>query len=99
MAKKEVVWSLKAQSDFEKIFSFYLMQTGSSKYPLKLLRMIESSLKLISVFPFMYRATTRENTRVFVCEYFKVFYLVTSDIIFVESIFDSRQNPDKNQYE
>ena len=49
-------------------------------------------------YPYMYPATSVQETRAFVCEYFKVFYSVYDRYILVESVFDTRQNPSKLPY-
>ena len=49
-------------------------------------------------YPYMYPATSVQETRDFVCEYFKVFYSVYDRSILVESVFDTRQNPSRLPY-
>ncbi len=61
--------------------------------------MINDSLKLAARYPHMYRVTTTANTRVFICEYFKVYYSIHKDFIAVESVFDARQDPLKDIYQ
>ena len=49
-------------------------------------------------YSYMYPATSVQETRAFVCEYFKVFYSVYDRYILVESVFDTRQNPSRLPY-
>ena len=78
---------------------FVLSQAGNSAYVRKLLQMITGTLRLVSSYPYMYRAASAPDTRVFVCEYFRIYYSVHSDYILVESIFDTRQDPIKDLYQ
>lgn len=95
MAKLKIVWSKEAQDKFHQIALYYNHQTGNSKYSSKLYRMIKDSLSLAARYPYMYPATSIQGTRVFVCEYFKIFYSIYNEMILVESVFDTRQDPKK----
>lgn len=76
-----------------------LFPSGKFGYVRKLLQMITGTLRLVSSYPYMYRAASAPDTRVFVCEYFSIYYSVHSDYILVESIFDTRQDPIKDLYQ
>ena len=95
MAKLKIIWTDEAKMKFYQIAQYYKSQTGNSKYSNKLYRMMKDSLHLAASFPLMYPATSVQETRVFVCEYFKVFYSINKESILVETLFDTRQNPDK----
>ncbi len=96
MARLRIVWSLEAKEELCRILQYYNKITGNKKFSKKLNRMIQSSLKLVSLYPYMYRATAVKDTRVFVCEYFKIYYSLNADFIYVEAVFGSRQNPTKD---
>lgn len=98
MAKLKIIWSVEAKDKFQQIASFYNDCSGNTKYTRKLYGMIKASLRLIARYPYMYRSSSVPDTRVFVCEYFKVYYSVHSEYILVESIFDTRQNPSKDAF-
>lgn len=99
MAKLKIIWSDEATNRFHQIASFYCNQTGNSSYVRKLLQMITETLRLAANYPYMFRAASVPDTRVFVCEYFRIYYSVHSDCILVESIFDTRQDPMKDLYQ
>ena len=99
MAGLKIIWSEEAGQCFHQISSFYCSQAGNSAYVRKLLQMITGTLRLVSSYPYMYRAASAPDTRVFVCEYFRIYYSVHSDYILVESIFDTRQDPIKDLYQ
>lgn len=95
MAKLKIIWSVEAQERFQEIALFYNACSGNMSYARKLYAMIKNSLKLVAQYPYMYPASSVQNTRTFVCEYFKVYYSVHAGYIFVETIFDTRQDPAK----
>lgn len=98
MAALKIKWSIRATSELNKILMFYTVRNGNSKYSRSVMKMIKDSLRLVAKYPFMYRSTTVPETRVFVCEYFKVYYSVHRTHIEVEAVFDSRQDPKKSPY-
>ena len=98
MAKLKVVWSKEANEKFYQIALYYNRLTGNTKYSNRLYRIMKDSLRLATRYPYMYPGTSIHETRVFVCEYFKVFYSVYKDYILVETVFDTRQNPNKKPY-
>ena len=59
---------------------------------------MRDSLRLAARYPYMYPATSIQETRAFVCEYFKVFYSVCDRYLLVEAVFDTRQDPSKLPY-
>lgn len=60
--------------------------------------MMKDALRLAARYPYMYPTTSIPETRVFVCEYFKVFYSIHKDCLYVETVFDTRQDPNKLPY-
>ena len=98
MAKLKVVWSKDAQDKFQQIALYYNRRTGNAKYSTRLYLMMKDSLRLAARYPYMYPATSIQETRVFVCEYFKVFYSVYKEHLLVETVFDTRQDPNKLSY-
>ncbi len=99
MVGLNIVWSSKAATSLQQILLYYKTVTGNNKYSKRLYAMINDSLKLAARYPYMYRATTTTNTRVFICEYFKIYYSVHKDFIAVESVFDARQDPSKDIFQ
>ena len=98
MAQLKIVWSKEAQECFQQIALFYYRRMGNAKYSNRLYRMMRDSLRLAARYPYMYPATSVKETRVFVCEYFKVFYSIYDGHILVETVFDTRQDPEKLPY-
>ncbi len=99
MARLKIVWSKEAEDRLHAIFIYYHTLTGNHKYNRRLNSMIQASLRLVAQFPRMYRATTIKDTRVFICEYFKIYYSIQDSYIYIETIFDARQDPNKDKYQ
>ena len=72
MAQLKIVWSKEAQDNFQQIALFYYQRTGNAKYSNRLYRMMRDSLRLAARYPYMYPATSIQETRAFVCEYFNL---------------------------
>ena len=64
MAGLKIIWSEEAVQCFHQISSFYCSQAGNSAYVRKLLQMITGTLRLVSSYPYMYRAASAPDTRV-----------------------------------
>ena len=90
MAKLKIVWTETATIVFQQILTFYNAQYSRSIYT-----MVRDVLQLVAKYPYMYKATSVPNIRVFHCDYFKVYYRVLEKQILVEAVFDTRQDPDK----
>ncbi|MBQ4589202.1 MAG: type II toxin-antitoxin system RelE/ParE family toxin [Bacteroidaceae bacterium] len=98
MAKLKIRWSLRATSELNRILTFYNVRNGNSKYSRSLMTMIKDCLKLVTKYPHMYQATAIEDTRAFVCEYFKIYYSIHDAYVEVEAVFDIRQDPEKQPF-
>lgn len=66
MAKKEIIWLARANSELRKILGFYNERNGNSNYSTKLLEEIESILVTFSQSEFIGRLTSNKKTRVLV---------------------------------
>lgn len=95
MAGLKIVWTETATVVLRQILTYYRVRNGNAKYSRSIYRMVNDVLKLVAKYPYMYKATSVPNIRVFHCDYFKVYYRVLEDEILVEAIFDTRQDLDK----
>ena len=95
MARLKIVWTETATIVLRRILTFYRVRNRNSKYSRSIYTMINDVLKLVAKYPYIYKATSVPNIRVFHCDYFKVYYRVLEEYILVEAIFDTRQDPDK----
>ncbi|MCD8181875.1 MAG: type II toxin-antitoxin system RelE/ParE family toxin [Bacteroides sp.] len=95
MAELEIIWSDTASAVLHKILTFYNVRNGNTKYSHSVYAMVNDMLRLVAKYPYMYRATFIPDVRVFHCDYFRIYYRVLEKSIFVEAVFDTRQNPEK----
>lgn len=95
MAKLKIVWTETATIVFQQILTFYNVRNGNTQYSRSIYTMVRDVLQLVAKYPYMYKATSVPNIRVFHCDYFKVYYRVLEKQILVEAVFDTRQDPDK----
>lgn len=95
MAKKEIIWSLRANRELKNILEYYNSRNGSVEYSLKLIDEIEDLLKTLSQSEFIGRLTTNKRTRVVVMKVYLVFYEINDNRIEILSFWDNRQDENK----
>lgn len=92
MAKKEIVWSNLAETQFQTILEFYSERNGNSNYSLKLLDEVEDLLETILNAELIGRLTSNKFTRVIPMKTYSIFYEVNSDRIEIVLFWDNRQD-------
>jgi len=95
MAKKDIIWSNRAETELEKILEFYNKRNGNSNYSFKLLTEIDELLNTLSQSVFIGRLTTNKKTRVVVMKVYLIFYEINGDRIEIISFWDNRQEDRK----
>ena len=95
MAKKEIIWSSKANTELKEIFEFYNERNGNTDYSLKLLEEIDDLLNTLSQSEFIGRLTENKRTRVVVMKVYLIFYEINEDRIEILSFWDNRQDSKK----
>ncbi|MEP7195278.1 MAG: type II toxin-antitoxin system RelE/ParE family toxin [Saprospiraceae bacterium] len=93
MVKKQVIWTETAIAELETILQFYIDRNKGVKYSAWLLDEIEKRIEIISIYPKIGRETDLSIFRIFPFNNYGIIYKVTTDSIFIESIWDFRQNP------
>jgi toxin YoeB len=73
MAKK-VGWSLRAQNDRKKIFSYWNKRNKSNNYSIRLNRLFIEATKAISDYPKIGKITERENIRIKIVRDYLIVY-------------------------
>ncbi len=76
MAKLKIVWTETATIVFQQILTFYNVRNGNTQYSRSIYTMVRDVLQLVAKYPYMYKATSVPNIRVFHCDYFKLDYRV-----------------------
>jgi toxin YoeB len=97
MAKK-VVWSLRAQQDRKKNFSYWNKRNKSNQYSIHLNELFKEATKIISDYPKIGKITERENIRVKIVRDYLIVYKELDDNIEVLTIYNSYQNPAKLEF-
>ena len=96
MAALRIIWSETVWRMLERMFAFYNERNGSKAYSRSIYREIRSTLKRAAIYPYMYRATSLPDVRVFCCDNFKLFYRVLPTCLLVEAVCDARQDVDES---
>ncbi|MEQ8925983.1 MAG: type II toxin-antitoxin system RelE/ParE family toxin [Fulvivirga sp.] len=95
MAKKQIIWSSKANNELKNILDFYNQRNGNTKYSLKLLNEIDDLLNTLSDSEFIGRLTENKKTRVVVMKVYLIFYEINGNRIEILSFWDNRQDTKK----
>lgn len=66
MARLKIVWTETATIVLRRILTFYRVRNGNSKYSRSIYTMINDVLKLVAKYPYIYKATSVPNIRVFI---------------------------------
>ena len=92
---REIIWSEKAKLDKIEILSYWLNRNKSNLYPKKLNDLFKKAVGWIAVKENPARKTDFENVYVKIVRYYKIFYEIKDDKIFILSIFDTRLDPNR----
>ena len=95
MAKKEIIWSTKANLELIEILEFYNERNGNVNYSLKLVDEIDDLLNTLSQSEFIGRLTSNKKTRIVVMKVYLVFYEINGNRIEILSFWDNRQDENK----
>jgi addiction module RelE/StbE family toxin len=92
---KQVVWSPRAQKDRKEILEYWRLRNKSNTYSKKLNQLFKESAKIIADFPQIGKSTDEANARLKIVKDYLIIYEETETQIFILTIWDSRQDPDK----
>jgi plasmid stabilization system protein ParE len=93
MAKRKIVWSHRARIKLFMILEFYSERNKSNTYSKKLYTKFNKELSLLLKQPEIGIKTELEAVRGLIVEEFILFYEVTTEMIIIHTLWDSRQNP------
>lgn len=93
MAERIIIWTKTAKIELKFILEYYNLRNKSKTYSQKLLRTIQSEIKLLVQQTFIGKKTDTINVRGLLIENFIVFYEVNESHIIILSVWDTRQNP------
>jgi len=92
---KQVIWSLRAQNDKKEILDYWRQRNKSNTYSKKLNELFKESIKIILDFPQIGKVTDDTKARVKIVRDYLIIYEETETQIFILTIWDSRQDPEK----
>ena len=92
---KEVVWSLRARDERKQILQYWRLRNKSNAFSRKLNQLFAESVKIITDFPQIGKLTDDPNIRIKIAKDYLIAYEESETKIFILTIWDSRQDPDK----
>jgi plasmid stabilization system protein ParE len=92
---KRVIWSNLARDEKYGIFTYWNSRNKSTAYSKKLNGLFNEAIKLIKDFPEIGRLTDIHCVRRFVVKDYLILYKVAADAIYILSVWDARQDPEK----
>jgi toxin YoeB len=92
---RQVVWSLRAQAERKQILEYWRRRNKSNAYSRKLNQLFKESIRIIRDFPQVGKTTDDPNARIKIVKDYLIIYEVTEKQIFILTIWDSRQDPER----
>ncbi len=93
MAERKIVWTATADMQLQCILEYWLNKNKSTKYPTKILRLVDEYVEHISNRPNSFRLTEHSGTRICVIGTFSIYFKTINHIIYITCFWDNRQNP------
>ncbi len=93
MAKRKIIWSVRAKFDLYEILDFYLKRNGTATYSKKLNSEIRKSVKLLAKHSDIGVKTDVLNVRNLIEGNYCIFYEIQPDKIEILTIWGAWQNP------
>lgn len=96
----KVTWTPNAEEDYKKVIT-YLKDTWTEKVAFQFIGKVEQRLSRLSIFPLSGIVSNKEKSIrcIVITKHNKLYYRIKNDTIEILSLFDIRQNPNKNSYE
>ena len=95
MVKRKVIWSPRAKNDLISILDYYVRRNGSKTYSIKLNKTLRDTIRLLHDHPEMGVKSDIKGVRNLIQGDYGIFYEIKRDIIEIVTIWDSRQDPEK----
>ncbi len=96
---KRIIWSFRAKEDRKEILEFWIKNTGSKSYSLKLRKEFNDLIRHLLVFPDLGKKVHDYDARCLIKGDYKIFYEVNkyqdNTEIGILHIWDTRRNPDE----
>ena len=89
---------MRARNDRMKILKFWSLHNKSNSYSKKLNLLFQTYTKIISQRPFIGKRTNLDDIRVQIIRDYLMIYKVADTKIYILTIWDARQNPEKLEF-
>lgn len=96
----KVVWTFHAEEDYRQII-LYLKKEWTDAVALNFINITEERIERIAVFPLLGIASAKYPSirSIVLTKHNRLYYQFLDSKIYILSIFDTRQHPDKNKFE
>lgn len=96
----KIIWTANALEDYKRVID-YLVEEWSAGIAERFSENVQARLETLSNYPFLGIASTKDLSvrSISVSKHNRLYYRVTPSSIDVLDLFDTRQNPKKNQYD
>ena len=95
MAKVKIIWTNTAITQRNYIFEYWNTRNKSYSYSKKLNQKIKERISILSNNPEIGKVTTLPNYRAISLGNYSIIYTIIKSEIYITSIWDNRQNPEK----
>ena len=95
MAKKKVIWSLKAQQDRLDILEYWINRNKSTTYSTKLNKLFKEAEQLIAIHPDIGKQSDIHNIRIKIIRSYLMIYKITGEQIQILTLRDGRDDPNE----
>ncbi|CAH0286425.1 type II toxin-antitoxin system RelE/ParE family toxin [Chryseobacterium sp. Bi04] len=92
MAKRKVIWTIKANRERKDILEYWLFRNKSKTFSVKLNKLILYNVGLLAEHPGIGRKTDVENVRVKIVKDYIIFYEFSDTELIILSVWDGRRN-------
>lgn len=91
MAKRKVIWTLKANIERKEILEYWILRNKSKTFSVKLNKLIVETIKLLAEHPTIGRKTDIKDVRVKIVRDYLIFYEFSKFELIILSIWDGRR--------
>lgn len=91
MAKRKVIWTLKANTERKEILEYWILRNKSKTFSIKLNKLFIDTIQLLAEHPTIGRKTNIKDVRVKIIRDYLLFYEYSKSELIILSIWDGRR--------
>jgi toxin YoeB len=95
---KRVIWTRRAQNDRKAILTYWIERNQSKAYSKKLDQLFRHAIQIIRDYPGIGKPTNEKAIKIKIVKDYLIIYRREGSVIYILTIWDSRQNPEKIVY-